>query len=145
MKLKAAPPAGDSEEVRKEWLDRLDRLLTNVEQWTAGTDWVTRRIDKVMEERGIGEYVAQALLMQNGVVRLLLEPIALYTANSEIGGVVDLYRMPAYDDILKLFQMGEVWYISYADFASFDIGDDPIRLTKRTFLTALGKLLGNGK
>lgn len=140
MKLKSAAPIGDSEQIRKEWLDRLDRLLTDIEQWTADTDWVTRRIDKPMEESPIGEYRAPVLLMQNGIIRLMLEPTARFTASPGIEGVAEFYRMPAYDDMLVLFLKRGEWRMVSKDVDSPSSDKSALRMTKKNLLNVLEKL-----
>jgi hypothetical protein len=40
---------------------------------------------------------------------VLLEPIARSAPNTE--GVVDLYRMPAYDDVASLYFYDDNWYV----------------------------------
>ena len=48
--------------------------------------------------------------MQEGTVRIILEPIARSTPGAE--GVVDLYLMPAYDDVATLFYE-DGWKLHY--------------------------------
>ena len=64
-----------------------------------------------MGDREVGDYDAPALVMQEGVVRLLMEPIARSAIGAE--GVVDLYRMPAYDDVAGLFFSDGRWMIDF--------------------------------
>ncbi len=79
---------------------RLAALIDDVESWVKALDWSTRRIEKPMEDSQIGRYKAPSLLMQEGTDRVLLEPVARSAPGAE--GVVDLYLMPAYDDIASL-------------------------------------------
>jgi hypothetical protein len=64
-----------------------------------------------MEDSEIGSYTAPALLLQEGTTRVLLEPIARITPRAD--GVVDLYLMPAYEDIASLYYYGRKWHIHY--------------------------------
>src|SRR5262245_26987296 len=91
----------DKEKVREEWLERLSGLVETVRRWAQDLDWSTRRIEKKMEDSEIGTYKAPALLLQKEAIRVLLEPIA--HAAPGVEGIVDLYLMPAYDDVARLY------------------------------------------
>jgi hypothetical protein len=104
-------PNEDREKHRDEWLDRLSNLVENVETWAKELDWSTRRIEKKMEDSQVGNYQAPALLLQKETTRVLLEPIARSAPGAE--GVVDLYLMPAYDDIASLYYTNGEWNLHY--------------------------------
>jgi hypothetical protein len=93
--------------ILSEWLDRLSALVTEMEAWAKALGWATRRIEKPMEDSEIGKYTAPCLLMQEGTDRVLLEPIARSAPGTQ--GVVDLYLMPAYDDIASLYYEDGRW------------------------------------
>jgi hypothetical protein len=93
------------------WLSRLSSLVNEVEGWVKELGWSTRRIEKPMEDSQIGKYRAPSLLLQEGTDRILLEPIARSAPGTE--GVVDLYLMPAYDDIASLFYDDGHWNLQY--------------------------------
>ena len=93
------------------WLDRLWALVNEVEAWVRALGWSTRKIEKPMEDSEIGKYKAPSLLMQEGTDRVLLEPIARSAPGTE--GVVDLYLMPAYDDIATLYYEDGRWNLHY--------------------------------
>lgn len=98
---------GDPQAVLTEWLGRLEDLVKTVQTWATELDWSTRRITKKMKEPELGVYQAPALLLQFETVRLLLEPIARDVPGAE--GTVDLYAMPAYDDLATLVSKGGKW------------------------------------
>ena len=77
--------------------------------WAEELGWSTRRIDKQMEDSQIGPYEAPALILQRDLTRVLLDPIARSAPNTE--GVVDLYRMPAYEDVASLYFYDDNWYV----------------------------------
>jgi hypothetical protein len=93
----------DSDAVKREWLDRLDTIVEEVEGWAKASGWRTRRIDKTLTERRLGSYKVPVLLMEKNTV--------------EVGasGAVDLYVAPAYDDIASLYLEGDHWVLHYAD------------------------------
>lgn len=104
-------PVENWEHVRDEWIQAVEQLVSKVESWCREKEWPTRRIDKRLEDTRIGEYVVPALLLQVDLVKLLLEPIARYAPGSD--GVVDLYRMPEYDDVATIYRRNDAWEVHY--------------------------------
>jgi hypothetical protein len=105
------------------WLDRLGRLVADVKRWAEELDWSTRVITKKMKESHLGTYSAPALLLQKETARILLDPIGESAPGAD--GVVDLYLMPAYDDIAILYLSKGVWRMHY----TFE--GEPARMTIR--------------
>lgn len=95
-----------------EWFGRLSDLVRTVNAWAEELGWATRTVEKLMEDSQIGRFKVPGLLMQEGVDRILLEPIGRTAPGAE--GVVDLYRMPAYDDIATLYFYEGRWHLHYA-------------------------------
>jgi len=93
------------------WLNRVGDLVDRVEQWGQELGWATRRIEKRLEDSGVGTHTIPALLLQEETVRALLEPVSRRAPGAE--GVVDLYLMPAYDDIASLFFREGNWHVHY--------------------------------
>jgi hypothetical protein len=93
--------------VRAAWLRLVSDLVAQVEQWGQELGWATRRIEKRLEDSQIGKHPVPALLLQEGTCRVLLEPVGRSAPGAD--GVVDLYRMPAYDDIASLYFYGNRW------------------------------------
>jgi hypothetical protein len=69
-----------------------------------------------MEDSQLGTYKAPALILQKETVRALLEPVARFAPGVE--GVVDLYLMPAFDDIASLYFYDDGWQLHYMSPAS---------------------------
>jgi hypothetical protein len=101
----------DSGVLRDQWLKVLADLTSNVKSWAEELDWSTRQIAKKMKDSRLGSYDAPALLMQKETIRVLLDPVARFTPGAE--GVVDLYLMPAYDDIASLYLVDGEWRLHY--------------------------------
>ena len=59
--------------------------------------------------------------MQEETCRVLLEPIGRRTPGTE--GLVDLYLMPAYDDIASFFFYDNQWHLHYMFPATESAGD----------------------
>lgn len=97
--------------LRDEWLKVLADLRAKVKKWAEELNWSTRSIAKKMNDTRLGQYEAPALLMQKDTVRVLLDPIARFAPGAD--GVVDLYLMPAYDDIASLYLVGGEWQLHY--------------------------------
>lgn len=103
--------SNSEERLRDEWLCRLSDLVQNVQKWARDVGWTTRIIEVVLSDSQIGKYKAPALLLQEDSIRILLEPIARSAPGAE--GVVDLYLMPAYDDIASLYFYDGDWHVHY--------------------------------
>lgn len=96
---------------RGTWVDRVTTLVGQVEQWAREMGWSTRRVEKRLDDARIGKHRVPALLMQQDTCRALLEPIGRSAPGAD--GVVDLYLMPAYDDIASLYYYGDRWNLHY--------------------------------
>jgi hypothetical protein len=101
----------DSGVLRDQWLKVLGDLTSDVKSWAEELDWSTRQIAKKMKDSRLGSYDAPALLMQKETIRVLLDPVARFTPGAD--GVVDLYLMPAYDDIASLYLVDGEWRLHY--------------------------------
>jgi hypothetical protein len=96
---------------RVEWLNRFSELIERVEEWAQSLGWSTRRVPKELKDVEIGAYQTRALLLQQETARLLLEPVGRSAPGAE--GVVDLYLLPAYDDIASLYYYDCCWNLHY--------------------------------
>jgi hypothetical protein len=103
--------APTADQLRTAWLARLTILIEQFERWAKELGWETRRIDKTLRDAELGDYEAPALILQQDVARVLLDPIARSAPGAE--GIVDLYRMPAYDDIASLYFYDDAWHVHY--------------------------------
>ena len=102
-------------ERRDQFQNRVDALASQVRAWVEPHEWVTKPYPKKIRDVDDQVYVAQALYLQKGPTRVLLDPVAYDVPGTE--GVVDLYLMPTYDDMASLyFEKGGV--------------DDPLRFPK---------------
>ncbi len=108
-----APKTSDADlrRMQDEWLARLTDLVDTVKQWAEELGWSTRRIETRLQDSQIGSYQAPALLLQMETSKALLEPIARSAPGAE--GVVDLYLMPAYDDMASLYFCDGAWQLHY--------------------------------
>jgi hypothetical protein len=128
---------------RTMWIHRVNALVADVEQWAREMGWSTRRIEKKLDDARIGKHRVPALLMQEDTCRILLEPVGRSAPGAE--GVVDLYLMPAYDDIASLYYAGNQWNLHYL----FPGEKGPVReakampLSKKTFEKVLGEMRQN--
>lgn len=98
-------------QLRNEWLQRLQDLLKQTKQWAEEQEWSARQIEKTLQDSEIGKHTVPMLLLQQDAVRILLEPIARNAPGAE--GVVDLYLMPAYDDIASFYFVKGGWQLHY--------------------------------
>jgi hypothetical protein len=107
------PEIDDPETMKAEWLGRLNVLVGDVEGWARASGWRTRRIDKTVNERGLGAYKVPVLLMERNTVELVLNPVARSVPGAE--GAVDLYLAPAYDDVASLYFEVDRWVVYYGE------------------------------
>lgn len=128
------------EKVRDEWVGRLTALVDQIEGWARELDWSTRRIAKRVEDSEVGEYAAPALLLQKEFARLLLDPIGRSGPGAE--GVVDLYLMPAYDDVANLYLEGGKWRFHHFFPAAPPPLDASVAKAKPLTKAAVQKILG---
>jgi hypothetical protein len=105
----AEPRIADLDAVKAEWLDRLSALVSLIKGWVEASGWRTRLITKPVTEPGLGRYEVPLLLMKRGEVEVALSPVARTAPGAD--GVVDLYLMPAYDDLVSLSLEGGRWFI----------------------------------
>jgi hypothetical protein len=96
---------------RAAWLGRVNSLIDEVERWGKELGWSTRRVEKKLEDTRVGTHRVPALLLQEDTCRVLLEPVGRSAPGAE--GVVDLYLMPAYDDIAGLYYYDHQWHLHY--------------------------------
>jgi hypothetical protein len=94
---------------RLRWLERLQHLLDEVETWARDLGWETRRVRKELRDAQIGAYQTRALLLQQETARVLVEPVGSSAPGAE--GVVDLYLLPAYDDVASLYHYDGRWHL----------------------------------
>jgi hypothetical protein len=97
--------------LRDDWLADLGDLVRKVKGWAEQSGWKTREITKSMKDSVLGEYRAPALLMQRETVEVILNPVSRFVPGAD--GAVDLYLMPAYDDIASLYFMDGEWKLHY--------------------------------
>lgn len=105
------PASSAPSQVRDEWISRVTALVLDLETWARDLGWSTRRIEKQLQDSEVGDHCVPALLLQEGPVRIFAEPIARAAPGAD--GVVDLYLMPAYDDIASLYFVEGRWQVHY--------------------------------
>lgn len=96
---------------RASWIERVTALVDEVEPWAREMGWSTRRLEKRLDDDWIGRHPVPALLMQQETCRALLEPIGRSTIGTD--GVVDLYLLPAYDDVASLYYYDQRWNLHH--------------------------------
>jgi hypothetical protein len=94
---------------RHEWIERVNLLVAAAEAWARELGWETRRVGKKLDDSHVGSHTVPALLMQHETLKALLDPVA--RAAPGVEGVVDLYRLPAYDDVAGLSFREGGWHL----------------------------------
>lgn len=128
----------DHQAEQNDWLESLTKLTEDVLTWAEGLDWSCRRIEVNIQDSKAGVYRAPGLVMQKDSVKLRLEPVSGNVVGAD--GVVDLYVLPAYDDLASLSLKNGVWRLNYlwqesppptGQFALRDVPSEP--LTRESF------------
>jgi hypothetical protein len=96
---------------RYAWIKRVTELVAEVEQWAKELEWATKRVEKKLDDVRVGTHRVPALLMQADTCRMILEPVGRSAPGTD--GVVDLYLMPAYDDIASIYHYDGRWNLHY--------------------------------
>jgi hypothetical protein len=140
--MSSAESLNNADAIRDTWLVRLGHLVDSVDSWAKELGWSTRRIEKPMKDSRLGSYKAPGLIMQEEFIRIILDPLGHSSPGTE--GVVDLYLMPAFDDIASLFFYDGAWHLHYGnseDKTIATITEEVSRpLTKETFAEVLDEL-----
>ena len=97
--------------VRAEWLDRLQALASEVKGWVEKHDWRTRLVSKPVRDGILGRFEVPLLLMEKVGVQVALNPVPPFVSRSN--GCVDLYIVPAYDEVAGLYCEDGVWTLFY--------------------------------
>src|SRR6185437_9831973 len=77
---------------RTEWIERVTRLVDEVEQWATAENWAVYRDTKPIKERATGDYEVPTLRMRSPRGELFLTPVALHVLGAD--GRVDLEAWP---------------------------------------------------
>ena len=137
--------AEDAEQIKTEWLNRVENLVAEVQAWCESLDWVARRIDVKLRDSRIGKYDAPGLVFQKETCRLVLEPIGRSSPGTQ--GVVDLYLMPGLDDVATLLYHDRAWHIHRAstdsDGAESSLTNSAEPLTRELFRAVIEEMMGH--
>lgn len=88
------------ERLKGEWLDRLQALVEQVKGWAIDAGWRVHEDVKSVTEPALGKYKVPLLFLERGGAEFVLSPLARPSLAAE--GVVDVYLMPGYDDVVSL-------------------------------------------
>ena len=101
----------DPEAVRAGWLRQLNALASQVKAWAEAAGWRTRLVSKPMRDGGLGRFEVPLLLMERLAIQIALNPVSRFVPDAD--GSVDLYVVPAYDEVAALYLAGDEWTIHY--------------------------------
>jgi hypothetical protein len=117
--------------------------VQEVREWAERAGWRTRTIEKWIDDRKLGKHKVPILLMEKDTIEVALKPVSPLVPGAQ--GAVDLYLVPAYDDIASLYFESGQWRIHY-DFppelreghSTIDGGVLP--LSEETIIRVLGSI-----
>ena len=105
------PQVDDPEAVRAEWLECLNALASRVKPWVEKAGWRTRIVSKPTRDPELGRYEVPLLLMERDGVEVALNPVSRFVPGAD--GAVDLYVVPAYDEVAGLYFADGQWTLHY--------------------------------
>lgn len=111
-------PIPDWEQVKGEWVQVVEGLVSDIDGWCRDRGWPTRKLYKSVVEPSIGGYLVPALRFQIDLTKLMLEPVARFVSGAD--GLADLYKMPEYDDVASVYRLNDGWWIREAAAADGD-------------------------
>ncbi len=105
------PQVEDPEAERAEWLGQLNALASQVRTWVEKAGWRTRLVSKPTRDGVLSRFEVPLLLMERDGVQIALNPVSRFSFDTK--GIVDLYVVPAYDEVANLYLMDEGWELAY--------------------------------
>lgn len=97
---------------RDAWLQEIEALVRQAEEWSKKQDWATRRDVKTLTESPFGSYQVPVLLIHTPQGRLLLDPHARFVGEAE--GRIDFCVYPSFDGIM-LIKTDQGWQFESLD------------------------------
>ncbi len=96
-------PKQKTDEIIHEWLDTLNRLYTQVEEWGREENWQCERGQIEAKEALLGAYIAPTLTIYVGDEHLQMEPFSRSVQRGK--GLVELYALPTLRRVWLVKQM----------------------------------------
>jgi hypothetical protein len=95
--------------VRDEWLQAIETVEKQVQEWAAEAEWRSRRVNKTLSESLIGTYVVPQLLIFAEPNLYVLDPIARFTPGGQ--GSFDIAIQPSYDTTSLYRDAAGTWFV----------------------------------
>jgi hypothetical protein len=142
----SGPQVEDPDAIRAEWLRDLNALASQVKGWVEPAQWRTRLVSKPLRDEGLGRYEVPLLLMERDGVEVALNPVSRFVPGAD--GAVDLYVVPAYDEVASLyFKRGEwtLHYVFRTEGAAQVREAEAMALSERTLTRVLDAMAAHGE
>jgi hypothetical protein len=107
----SASQVDDPEGIKAEWLKCLNELASQVKAWVEPAGWRTRLVAKPTRDSILGRFEVPLLLMERNGVQIALNPVSPFIDGAD--GAVDLYVVPAYDEVGSLYFRDGQWTLYY--------------------------------
>jgi len=135
----------DPEVVRAEWLERLNALAAQVKVWAEKSRWRTRIVSKPTRDSDLGRFEVPLLLLERDGVEIALNPVSRFVPGAD--GAVDLYVMPAYDEVAGLYIIDDEWTLYYVSHKVEAFGirqEEAMPLSESTLTDVLDEMAVHG-
>jgi hypothetical protein len=145
------PQVEDPDTIRSEWLRDLNALAAQVKGWVEPAGWRTRLVSKPTRDDFLGRYEVPLLLMERDGVEIALNPVGRFAPGTEDDGAigaVDLYVVPAYDEVASLYFKGGEWTLHYVfrtEEAARVREAEAMTLSERTLARVLDAMAAHGE
>lgn len=125
---------GRQEQARREWMEAVEAIVDEAQQWCEEQNWWVHRDQKTITEESLGTYQVPILTIQTRTGgRLIFEP--MFRDVTGANGVVDFKVFPTYDRIL-IVRTDDGWR-----FTSIEERPMNRRWSKRNFLKLADELM----
>ena len=95
--------------VLAEWTGAVAEVIKQIEQWSAGFEWRTRRQDKSLSETLLGEYTLPQLYLYAEGQLYVLDPLARFVPGAL--GAFDLSIQPSFYSTSIYRHLDRIWYV----------------------------------
>jgi hypothetical protein len=123
--------------VLAEWINAMDTVERQAEEWSAKAAWRTRRVTKKMSESLIGAYEAPQLLIFAEPNLYVLDPIARFVPGAQ--GAFDFTIQPSYNTTSMYRADSGIWYL-HLDVGKGLANGRRLKWKRDAFYTCIGQL-----
>lgn len=123
--------------VLAEWINAMETVERQAEEWSTKAAWRTRRVNKTMSESLIGAYEGQQLLIFAEPNLYVLDPIARFVPGAQ--GLLDFTIQPSYNTTSMYRDDRGIWYL-HLDVGKGLANGRRVKWKRNAFYACIGQL-----